>query len=162
MLLLSLSAAASLFTATPTPPTTTAPCDVVHSQVTNGYLESARTFAITGELPSARRNYRIAAMLSFDEGCLPEAASSELATLLLTEAKEREAAKVMRELARAARRRGEYDVEARARIASAWLALQLGDRADARTDVERLAEIAAERRVSSDTRALIDKALRRR
>jgi hypothetical protein len=158
MLLLTLTTAASLLAATPA--FSAVPCHSSHAHVTERYIESARQFATTGAIEDARREYRIATMLGFDGGCLPEATAKEYATLLLSDAREREASAVMRELATAAAQRGEHDVEARALVASAWLLMQAGDRTEAKQDVRRLHVIAKEGRVSADTRALLRKALR--
>ncbi len=162
MLLLTLTTAAMLAT-TPATPLVLAPppCESSHAHVTQAYLESARRFATTGDLEGARREYRIATMLGFDGNCLPESTSTEFATLLLAESRYKEAAEVMRELAREAADRGEYDVEARARVSSAWLMLTMGDRIGAKQDVRRLHEIAREGRISPDTQQLLRKALRR-
>jgi hypothetical protein len=168
MLLLSLAAAASLFTAEPAAPRTpllamaAVPCTGTPTRhVSEMYLENARRFVTTGDLEAARREYRIARMLEADGGCLPEATSNELATVLLAESRAKEAAIVMRELAADAARENDIDMEARARVAAAWLVVQAGDRTAAKTDVRRLHEIARDPRISAETRTLLRASLRR-
>ncbi len=168
MLLLSLAAAASLFTAEPVAPRTpllalaAPPCAGTPTRhVSEMYLENARRFVTTGDLEAARREYRIARMLEADGGCLPEATSNELATVLLAESRAKEAATVMRELAADAARENDIDMEARARVAAAWLEVQAGDRAAAKADVRRLHDIARDSRISPETRALLRASLRR-
>lgn len=167
MLLLSLAAAATLFTAEPASPrspllaTIAAPCTGTPTRhVSEMYLENARRFVTTGDLESARREYRIARMLEADGGCLPEATSNELASLLLAESRAKEAAAVMRELAADAAREQDLDMEARARVAAAWLVVQAGDRAAAKDDVRRLHEIARDPRIAPETRTLLRASLR--
>jgi hypothetical protein len=163
MLLVTLSTAATLFVATPdrtpTAPTDLRPC-VAAADAVNPYLASARHFVTSGDLDAARREYRLASHYERDNGCLPEATANELATVLMTLDRAREAATIMHELADDAERTGDVNIEARARVAAAWLLVHAGDRAAAAPDVRRLHAIADAPQLTGETRRLLARALK--
>lgn len=163
MLLVMLTTAAALATATPEAapvvrPLAT-PC-AASEPARNPYIESARRFVTTGDLAAARREYRMASHVDRENGCLPESTANEFATVLMSHDRAREAVAVMHELATDAEAAGDVNVEARARVAAAWLLVHAGDRAAAAPDVRRLRTLQRHASLTTETRQLLGKALR--
>lgn len=161
MLLVTLTTAATLFTASPLMAAPFAdavrPCAVATS-APNPYIQSARHFVTTGDLAAARREYRLASHFERESGCLPEASANEFATVLMANDRAREAVSIMHELANDAEAARDANVEARARVAAAWLLVHVGDRAAAAPDVRRLRALAKGNALSRETRQLLERA----
>lgn len=161
MLLLTLSTVATLIGTTParavcavdTPARSTAAAS------TGQYLQQARDAARRGDLDTARRQYRVAAALGRDDGCLPVDATNGLARLLFAQSRSGEAADLMLQLADEAHEVGNRDVEANALVSAAWLRLDSGERLMAKPLVRRLHEIAKDPSLTRETRALLKETL---
>ncbi len=157
MLFLALTSAALLAAPVTSVPLPAAP--FVAAEASNPHLDNARTAIAKGDLLTARREYRFAAVIDRDEGRLPVEASHGLAELLFAQSMRREAADVMQQLADEAARVRNVDIEARALISAAWLRLEAGEHTLAKQNVRRLREIARDAGLAPDTRALLKESL---
>ena len=163
MLLLALSTAPALHIAPPVRAACAdAPSRTAMQAVPDGtsqYLNAAQDAIKAGDIDGARRQYRIAAALGRDEGCLPVQATNGLASMLFAEQRATEAADVLLQLASEARAAGNDDVEANALVHAAWLHLQVGARTPAKDAVRRLHQLKDSRELTSETRRLLRESL---
>lgn len=161
MLLLTLSTVATLIGTTPSRVVCAvdmrAPTAV--SASTGDYLQNARAAAQRGDLNTARRQYRVAAALGRDDGCLPVDATNGLARLLHAQSQSSEAADLMVELADEAKTAGNRDVEASALVSAAWLRLDADEPMLAKSLVRRLYVLAKDPSLTRETRALLKESL---
>ncbi len=132
----------------------------VNDAVTAAHISKAKSAMVSGDLSTARQQYRIAEVLGRDNGCLPVDAAQGLAQLFFSQARGNEAAAVLQNLANDAAKAGDYDLEARTLIHVAWLYVDSGERSSAKASVRRLYELARDNRVSSKTRLLLNQTLR--
>lgn len=118
-------------------------------------LEQARAAEAAGDLDSALQGYRRALRLQRAEGILPVAPSYGAAHVLTRQAKARDAAAVLEELAADANLLG--DVNTEAQVLLDLIAIKVSDhrRAAARPDAMRLKELIADVRLTRETRQLI-------
>ena len=154
MLLLTLASAAFIAAAPAVP---VCPAD---GAISSAHITRAKAAMVSGDLNTARQQFRIAEVLGRDSGCLPVDAAQGLAQLFFSQAQASEAAAVLQNLANDAANAGDYDLEARTLINVAWLHVESGERNNAKASVRRLYELARDNRVSSKTRLLLNKTLR--
>lgn len=118
-------------------------------------LERARSAEAAGDLDTALREYRCAMRLQRTDGVLPVAASYGAAHVLSRQAKLRDAATVLEELAADANLLGDANTEAQVLLDVVSLKVTDHRRAAARNDALRLKELVTDVRVTSDTRRQI-------
>ncbi len=154
MLFFTLASAAIIATAP------AAPACPANDAVTTAHMNNAKAAMVSGDLNTARQQFRIAEVLGRDSGCLPVDAAQGLAQLLFSQQQASEAAEVLQQLANDAAQAGDFDLEARTLVNVAWLQIESGERAQAKASVRRLYELANDTRLSPKTRSYLKQTLR--
>lgn len=118
-------------------------------------IEKARTAQAAGDLAGAYREFSRAIRMQRADGVLSIEASYGAAHVLNLQARHREAADVLDQLAADANLLGDADVEARVLLDVVSLKVTHHRKAAARPDAMRLKELITDVRLTSDTRRLI-------
>ncbi len=119
---------------------------------TDEHMALARRALDAGDYTTARRAFKVAALLEREEGRVPAAAVFGLVSVLNVQGALTEAVQELDHLAGDAARAGNDEVEARALADAIWIKMETRGRMAARNDAVRLRELLRGNTLSADTR----------
>jgi Tfp pilus assembly protein PilF len=122
---------------------------------TEEHMALARRAQESGDYATARRAYKIAALLEREDGRVPAAAVVGLVNVLNAQGALAEAIAELEHLASDAVKASDYDTEARALADAVWLKVETRDRAPLRNDARRLRALLATNSLSPETRRYV-------
>jgi len=119
---------------------------------TDEHMALARRALDAGDYGTARRAYKVAALLEREEGRVPAAAVFGLVSVLNVQGALTEAVQELDHLAGDAARAGNDEVEARALADAIWIKMETRGRMAARNDAVRLRALLQGNTLTADTR----------
>lgn len=122
---------------------------------TDEHMALARRALDAGDYTTARRAYKVAALLEREEGRVPAAAIFGLVSVLNVQGALTEAVDELTHLAADAARSADNETEARALADAIWLKMETRGRMAARNDAIRLRELLKGNSLSPETRAYV-------
>jgi len=121
----------------------------------NEHMTMARRALEAGDYTTARRAYKVAALLAREEGRVPAAAVFGLVGVLNVQGLLTEAVDELNHLVNDAARAGDHDVEARALTDAIWIKMETRGRMAARNDAVRLQVLLKGSSLSPETRQYV-------
>ena len=124
------------------------------------HVEIARRALTTGEYRTARREFKVAALLEREDGRVPTEATLGLVSVLCLQGKLGDAAIELERLATEAAAQGDADTEARALADAIWLKVEAGGRQTVRNEAIRLRRLLDSSRLAPETREYVTQRVR--
>jgi hypothetical protein len=122
---------------------------------TDEHMALARRALDAGDYTTARRAYKVAALLEREDGRVPAAAVFGLVNVLNVQGALGEAVEELERLASDAARAANDEIEARALADAIWIKMETRGRMAARNDAVRLRELLKGNTLSQDTRQYV-------
>lgn len=152
------SVSAQAFTSEKRSETRNGPAAVVSMTIpltTDEHMALARRALDVGDYGTARRAYKVAALLEREDGRVPTAAVFGLVSVLNVQGALTDAVEELEHLASDAARADDGETEARALADAIWIKMETRGRMAARNDAVRLRELLKSSTLSTETRAYV-------